>query len=172
MTTHTRLVRLVAIILDELRAAFVTAQPLGGRTREPLHAPGQFYAVDTYDFEACTGQPVVNVVRVYPAAGGTLEETVTANPCGGAWAVVVQIGIVRCTATLDAHGNVGSPADIENEALIVLDDAARLRAVWCNVIARADDDDIASAAVVEAYEPEGPAGGLIGGKQPARFLLA
>ncbi len=175
MNSHHRLLRLVAITLEELRAQFVDRTPLGGKTNEPMFAPGAFYAADTYDYDGCAGQPVVNVVRIYPTAGrggGPLDETATSVPCGTVWAAILQIGIVRCTSVMDERGNVGDPADIQNEALVLLDDAARLRAVWCNVIARADDEDISSAALVDAFEPEGPDGGLVGGRQPARFQLA
>ncbi|UIR36996.1 hypothetical protein LZP97_00010 [Rhodococcus sp. DMF-1] len=72
---------------------------------------------------------MVNVVRIYPTTGrggGPLDETATSVPCGTVWAAILQIGIVRCTSVMDERGNVGDPADIQNEALVLLDDAARL----------------------------------------------
>ncbi|MDO5730785.1 hypothetical protein [Corynebacterium sphenisci] len=151
----------VGTVIEALRAGFVDADPapLGGAMREVEHRPGADVALDGLFGDACPGLVWANVTRIYRTLAFPQEEV--GEPCRGPRAVVIQVGAARCVATLDDQGYAPSAEAMEHDALVGLDDAARLERAVCRAAAAAEDRGIIDAAVWSPLEPIGPQGGAL-----------
>lgn len=152
----------IGLILEELRVVFCDEDnpPLGGVVPEVEHRPGSDVALDGLMDGNCPGIVWVNCHRIYTTTEFPAE-TDNPRPCTGQNAAAIQLGAARCCATVDDRGYPPSPADMERDALIGLDDAHRLKVAACRAIRRAKDLDLIDDAVQSALEPYGPAGGIL-----------
>lgn len=177
MSDHGDVLSVVGQILEELRTAFVDEKPLGGRTKQPEHRGGLLVALDgffTPDDLAVPDNTMVwcQVLRIYRSRSFPTEEPIT-QPCGAPMVVQLQIGSARCSANMDEHGNPPDRADLEREALILLDDAMRLELALCRAWKRLgpEDRDVCGNAAIGAFEPVGPEGGILSGVMTATFQI-
>lgn len=170
-------VEIVAQVMAGMRRYFVDCAnaPLGGHTPSIQHRGGLLVPIDGFsdnpDSDDCSSQAFVNVLRrwrttQFPAESGDVA------PCGGSRAVLVQMGVARCSVALDHDGNPPSEERMEYEALVLLDDADRLDAAVCWANAQLDDAGIIDAAVINAWEPVGPEGGILTGLLTVSYQIA
>lgn len=149
-------------IIEQLRAVFCNedAPPLGGTVAEIEHRPGSDVALDGLMDGNCPGIVWVNCHRIYTTTEFPAE-TDNPRPCTGQTAAVIQIGAARCCATVDDRGYPPAAAQMEQDALVGLDDAHRLKVAACKAIRQARDLDLIDDAVQSALEPYGPQGGIL-----------
>lgn len=149
-------------VIEAMREQFVTTDdaPLGGKVDTIEHRPGTDVALDGLFIGDCPGLAWVNVIRLYRTADFPTESDRLA-PCSGVPVAVIQAGVARCVATVDAQGYPPTAEDMEHDALVGLDDAARLERALCVAARRAMDLDVVDAAVWSATEPIGPQGGVL-----------
>ena len=101
-----------------------------------------------------------NVLRIYRTTGFP-NETDTAVPCHGSPTVSIQVGAARCVATVDDHGDPPPPHAMEHDALVGLDDAARLERALCAAVTACDDRGLIIQGTWTATDPIGPQGGAL-----------
>ena len=113
------------------------------------------YAGDCTD--TTCGMAWARLITVYPATGVGLPNVLPGN-CNGTLGVDIELGIVRCASIGDDRGNPPSPSELTEQTLQQVADAILLfRAVQCCEMVNPKD------AVVSAYTPVGPDGGMVGG---------
>lgn len=171
---------IVGTILEKLRDNFVdsSVEPLGGYTSQPQHRGGLLVALDGFGDDGrdtngqCNTLLWAQVLRIYRARTFPMEELV-GTPCGGIRVVQVQVGLARCAALPDENGNPPDPADLEREALVLLDDARRLELSLCQAAKAIGPTgrDVSGQVVIGAWEPVGPEGGVVSGVMTANFQL-
>jgi len=125
--------------------------------------PGQSVAWDSCD----PGQAWVRVARVYqlganfPQAAGLGDM----GPCGGmgGWAVVLELGAVRCLPGVDEHGNLPTCGQYDDVARLVYADAHAMRraVMCCDWRSGCNLDD--AQMIVGDWLPTGPQGNCTGG---------
>lgn len=136
---------LVELVSGYTAAAFENLEVKPDRV---IHiAPGASIAWD----ENCSGQLWGRVATIEP--GKPVQGA--ARACGIThFYATVELGILRCVATLDEDGSAPSAETIENEGIAAAGDlAALLQAVLCQP----------KTYQVIRYIPEGPNGGYAGG---------
>lgn len=172
-------VAIVAKVMEAMRYYFdgggCASDPRGGRTGPVQHRGGLLVALDGFPDkpgdEDCPTLAFVNVLRQWR----TTEfpgETSAVTPCGGVRAVLIQVGVARCSMAMDDDGNPPSPQRMEQEALTLLDDAERLGLAICRATRAAEEDDLIDASVVHAWEPVGPEGGILSGLLTVSYQIA
>ena len=120
--------------------------------------PGEAAAAD-YISDSCKhcAMAWVRLVSIYPSAGVGVAD-VTIGNCSKELGYDVEIGVMRCYALGDAHGNPPAPADVrEAAALAALDAESMFKAVACCPAISSKD------YVMGNYQPLGPEGGVVGG---------
>lgn len=151
----------VGELIEALRGEFCApSQPLGGPVTEIEHRPGADIALDGLFTDGCSGLVWVNVLRLYRTTRFP-DEDPGLSPCVGQRAMVVQIGAARCVGVLDDYGNPPSPDRMGHDALVGLDDAARLERAACRAINNLDERGVIVQAAWSATEPTGPEGGAL-----------
>lgn len=129
-----------------------------------LH-PGSVVPMDYCDCECAggQGQAWVRVARIYPTGARFPSQTFDIQPCQQAvpsWAVELVMGVYRCIATIDDEGRPPDCAQVTDDAVALMSDAAAMRqAAMCCF---PDGGD--TAVVVGEYTPIGPSGGCGGGQ--------
>ena len=112
--------------------------------------------------DGCCGQLWVRLVSLYPSAAFPEQDALPRALEDMAWAVVLEVGVVRPAPVIQevAGEAVLPPMEEEQEAAAVaVTDAAIIRqALMSNY---AQDQDV--AVVLGAYTPLGPDGGIVGG---------
>lgn len=132
--------------------------------------PGQVVVMD----ECCDcesgmseGQASVRVDSVYPTLSFptplTQGNRVAAGVGVETYAVVLEMGVFRCAATMTEDGSPPSAAELTADAVAALRDAQIMRraARCCFGLDPGGDED--ELVLVGAWRPVGPAGGCHGG---------
>lgn len=126
--------------------------------------PGQEIAWDSCD----PGMAWVRVAQVYPVGSRfPVQDTgLEVGPCGttGGWAVVLELGALRCMPQPGNDGSLPPCGAVSDTARLVLADAhAMRRAVECCDWRSAAGGDPAAELVFGAWQPLGPQGACTGG---------
>lgn len=135
---------------------------LGGAVCRCCLHPGTLVPMD-FCCECATGsqgQAAVRIVSIYSTSSFPVQ-TFTPERCpASTLAVVLEMVVYRCAATLDDAGNPPSCPAVTQDALIAADDA---RAMRCAALCcfQALDRDI--RLVLGAWQPVGVSGGCHGG---------
>jgi hypothetical protein len=145
-----------------LRAAIRDAlhDAVGGAPASCAVVPGRDVAID----DCCAGQAWVRIVRVYPSTVAEFPNPRTTAIGGGCddgvfWAVELGAGTARCAPSADDYGNPPTDELLEEAALALADDAARIRRALLVDLAGADAvDDV----FVADQTSVGPSGGCVG----------
>lgn len=144
--------RFAAGISDALRdlslRAGAAVSPRPGRVVQI--APGRAVAWD----DCCSGQVWARLVALQPAAAQPARRP-GLEPCAvPTFILTVELGIVRCAATVDDRGNAPSPRQITADGQQGINDMAALLGVLrCTPGLRS----------LERWNPDGPDGGCHGG---------
>lgn len=176
LKTHEAVIRVVGTALEELRYAFSDNSGLGEAIprQRVQHRGGLDIALDGFGDEGCAGLVWVNVLRRFPTTGEGFPNEVPhiGDSCGRLNAVTIQLGVARCSASMDDEGMVDA-ADMEHDALVLLDDAARIDSVMCRMAKRltGGDEEVVAAYAFHGGEPVGPEGGIVSWVQTASFLF-
>jgi len=162
----TKIVPVVGTLLEEMRAVFTDAEhpPLGGVTAPPEHRPGADIPLDRLwggdGTRECDSMAFVNVLRIYRGLDFP-GESEAIRPCGGMLHAQIQVGVARCVSTMDEMGTPPPAEVLEREALVGLDDAARLEAAVCRAMRRCNERELINQSVWTGLEPNGPEGGAM-----------
>lgn len=164
----------VSEVLEALRERFVDPEvpPLAGLVAagRVQHRGGAAIALDGFGGDDCEGLVWVNVLRMY-RTNEFPGESSSSTPCGSSRAIHLQVGVARCVATIDDHGNFPSQDELESEALALIDDAARLDTALCKASRLLEDREVIAAYTLHSGEPIGPEGGLVSWVQTASYQL-
>lgn len=127
-------------VIEALRDQFVdpVSPPLGGVVPEVEHRPGMDVALDGLFVGDCPGLVWTNVIRLFRTDQFPAESD-TIAPCLGTPAAIIQVGAARCVGTVDAQGYPPPAERMEHDALVGLDDAARLERALCLAARRLED---------------------------------
>jgi len=147
-------VALRAAVADELAAA------LGGTPATTAVVPGRDVAID----DCCNGQAWVRIVRVFPTRPGEFPQgrtTPIGDGCdpGVYWAVELGVGTARCAPSQDDFGNPPPAEDLERSAMVLADDAGRIRRA---VLSRLPEVETVEEVFVGEQTSVGPSGGCVG----------
>lgn len=130
---------------------------------------------------SCHGMAAVRVYRIAPRTGRFPQQDHTArlHSCDKLnYQVTLELTVYRCAATLDDRGDPPSVADLTWNVKVQMDDAAAMRrAVGCCYSAIAGRQvagvtlpyTLTGDYVEDDYNPVGPAGDCLGGRQ--RFIF-
>lgn len=159
-------------VIRRMRTAFVDNEPYGGRLPRIEHRGGLLVPIDAgLDSDGdCNAQGWVNLLRRWRTTQFPAEDA-GVTPCGGVPAILVQAGVARCSQAMTDEGEPPPPEVMEREALALMDDAVRLERVMCGATVSADKAGLIHSAVVHAWEPIGPDGGILSGVITASFQL-
>jgi hypothetical protein len=133
---------------------------VGGKPATTAIVPGRDVAID----DCCSGQAWVRIVRVFPTQPGEFpngRQTPVTGGCdsGVFWAVELGAGSARCAPSQDDQGNPPAAEDLERAAMVLADDAGRIRrAVLCRLPRVAGVDEV----FVGEQSSVGPSGGCVG----------
>lgn len=159
------LIPVVGQFIEALRSQFVEADPvpLGGAVTEVEHRPGELVALDALADEVggpCSGQVWVNVLRVWRSES---FPTVSAesSSCRSPVTIDLQVGAARRVCTVDDGGYPPSADAMGHDALVGLDDTARIDRAVCLALRACDDCGLTIQSVVAPIEPVGPQGGIL-----------
>lgn len=125
--------------------------------------------------ECCQGMAAVRVYRIFPVTGRFPQQDFSPRNCAGsAYGVTLELTVYRCAATLDDRGRPPTCSALTDNVAVQMDDAAAMRrAIQCCYAPRAEDGEFpwtASGMFVEDdYNPVGPAGDCMGGRQRWHF---
>lgn len=170
-------IAVIGLVMECMREVFDNKDrmPLGGLTGPPEHRGGLLVAIDGFNERGgesdCASLAFVNVLKRYRADNFPNEAGASTN-CKGTKAVVIQVGVARCSVALDEHGEPPSRDVTEREALVLQDDADRLDQALCMAVTRGEDKDLISQAIINSWEPVGPEGGILTGVQTITIELA
>src|SRR5690606_35524537 len=121
-------------------------------------------------WDDCTGgQAWVRIVQEYPLGDRFPHPQNSASPCGGVggWAVVLELGVLRCMPLPDGQGSLPSCQAEQDTAERIADDKHTMReAVFCCDWRDTPRDAFASpedGLIVGPWTPVGPEGGCVGG---------
>ncbi|MGI5151376.1 hypothetical protein ACQEVC_34270 [Plantactinospora sp. CA-294935] len=147
-------VALRTAVADELAAA------LGGKPATTAVVPGRDVAID----DCCNGQAWVRIVRVFPTDPGEFPQgrtTSVTEGCdqGAFWAVELGVGTARCAPSQDDFGNPPTAPDQERAAMVLADDAGRIRRA---VMRRLPETATVEEVFVGEQTSVGPSGGCVG----------
>jgi hypothetical protein len=106
------------------------------------------------------GQAAVRIVSIYPTTNFPAQSFVTERCPASTLAVVLEMVVYRCAATLDEQGNPPSCPAMTNDALVAADDAGAMRCAALCCFGQLDSD---LRFVLGAWQPLGVAGGCHGG---------
>lgn len=120
-------------------------------------------------WDSCTpGQAWVRVAQVYPVGTRfpTPDTGLDVGVCGalGGWAVVLELGALRCMPQPGDNGDLPSCTDYDDTERMVLADAhAMRRAVRCCDWRANAGADPEAQVLFGSWQPVGPAGACTGG---------
>jgi hypothetical protein len=157
--------RLLTCLCDALDAS------LGGPVCRCCLAPGVAVPMDVCcQCGAGDGQAAVRVAQIYPTTSFP-DPIVQSSRCMQMeWAVVLEMVVYRCAATLDDSDPPQPPTceEVTRDALVAADDAAAMR---CAVTCCFGADPCEPGAVPGAWQPIGPSGGCHGGAMQVTVAL-
>lgn len=175
LKTHDAVMRVIGLTLENLRYAFADNHGLGDEIprHRVQHRGGIDIALDGFNDDNCAALAWVNVLRRFPTNGDGFPNEVPfiGDTCGRLSGLTIQVGIARCASLPDDDGFMPSGADLEHEALVLLDDASRLDAVLCRVGKDLANQDVVATYALHGGEPVGPEGGIVSWVQTASFLF-
>lgn len=122
------------------------------------------------DGTPCEGQLTVRVVNVFPTENFPAPRASAVPVCGSAWAVELEVAVLRCALSIDTDSVPPVLPSMEDEMSVAeraLADAGLLRHVITGYAVSHD-----MAFIFGAYQPMGPDGGCVGGAVTATFLIA
>ena len=122
------------------------------------------------DGSPCEGQLTVRVVNVFPTENFPAPRNTAIPVCGSAWAVEVELAVLRCALNVDTSAVPPILPSMEDEMQVAeraLADAGLIRAVVTDFAVSRD-----MAFIFGPYQPMGPDGGCVGGSVNATFLIA
>lgn len=121
-------------------------------------------------WDDCTGgQAWVRIVNEYHVGDRFPNPQNTASPCGGVggWAVVLELGVLRCMPQPDSMANLPSCSAVQDVAYRIAADKQTMReAIYCcdwREPARNTWQEDGAGLVVGGWNPVGPEGGCVGG---------
>lgn len=170
-------VRVTSVLQQELQRMFSEGEPFGGKipAERVQHRVGSQVVLDGFsDVDGtgeCEGLVWLTVLRRYRTSEFPVESFESGN-CSQPRAVLVQLGVARCSATMTDDGGPPNPDDVHMEAIRGLDDSARLDRALCAAADLLDEQGMISGWAADAAEPVGPEGGVITWVQQAAFRLA
>lgn len=140
---------LTPILSLMLAKAQVALEEAGRPASRVLLSPGENAAWD----ECCQGQLWVRLASILPQVD---QRGIGASvPCGVMWWVAtIELGILRCAASLDSRGNAPSASAISSDAVGTWQDAQVLQRVFLC--------DAATRSII-SWVPLGTDGGCTGG---------
>lgn len=167
------LLPVTGLVIEALRDQFMDAEhpPLGGVVDQIEHRPGADVALDGLFVGNCPGLVWANVLRMWRTDQFPAEVD-TVAPCRGMPVAAIQVGAARCVGTVDAQGYPPTAERMEQDAVVGLDDAARLERAVCRAAALADERGLTLNATWSALEPIGPQGGVLAWVQTLTVQLA
>jgi hypothetical protein len=145
-------------------------QELAKLANPPLHIglrPGSVvdFLMSTGDDECCEGLGWVRPAAFYPSSATFPVQDAAPNKQGvGAWAVTLELGLVRCAPTPDAD-SIPSDDDWEAVTEAVMDGAAAMRRAICCFI-DADRANRLQRVLPGIWQPVQVEGGCVGGILP------
>ena len=172
-------VAIMAEVVAAMRLAFDNREnpPLGGVTGRIKHTGGLLVPLDGFptsgegNDQCDASMAFTNVLRRWKTTQFPGESS-EVTPCGGVRAVLVQMGVARCSMAMDDEGNAPDDDRVEHEALVLLDDSDRLYAAACRATKMLEEAELIDAAVIHAWEPVGPDGGILSGLLTVSFQIA
>lgn len=121
------------------------------------------------DDECCSGLAWMRPAAFYPSSAGFPSQDTSAQKQGTrAWAVVLEMGIVRCAPTPDADA-IPSNADWEEVTQAVMDAGAAMRRAICCWIG-VDKTTRSQRILPGQWQPVAVQGGCVGGILPVTIL--
>lgn len=168
-------VRIMSVLQEELRVQYSEGNPYGGKIppERVQHRVGSAVALDGFSTEygqECEGLVWATVLRQF-RTDPFPQEIYEARSCGAPRALLVQLGVARCSSTMTDDGSAPDPAVVQDEAVRGLDDVGRMDRAVCRAAARLLDQDAILAWAPDAIEPVGPDGGVITFVTQVAFLL-
>jgi hypothetical protein len=106
------------------------------------------------------GQAAVRIVSIYPTRSFPTQTFLVERCPPGELAVVLEMTVYRCAATMDDAGNPPSCAAMTHDALVAADDAGAMRCAALCCFGQLDPDLL---VVLGAWQPLGVAGACHGG---------
>ena len=120
------------------------------------------HLLSTSEDECCEGLAWVRVAQFYPASGTFPVQDESPQPKGTvAWAVVLELGAVRCAPVGDEHA-IPTADQWDANFRAVLDDAAAMRRALC-CFGEAEPRRLKNGLLPGAWEPLSVQGGCSGG---------
>jgi hypothetical protein len=123
--------------------------------------------------ECCLGQAAVRVYRVFPMTGKFPQQHYGVKHCSErlSYGVTCEMTVYRCASQMSDNGEPPSPGNLTDDAKVQLDDAAAMRrAIVLTASALQDMPWSGYGGFMEDdYNPVGPAGDCIGGRQRVIF---
>lgn len=168
-------VRVMSVLQEELRHQYSDGNPYGGKipAERVQHRVGSSVALDGFSTEYgqdCEGLVWVTVLRQF-RSDPFPTEVYDARACAAPRALLVQLGVARCSSTMTDDGSAPDPTVVQEEAIRGLDDVGRLDRAVCAAAARLLDQGAILAWAPDAVEPVGPEGGVITQVTQVAFLL-
>lgn len=161
---------------EQLRKRFTESEPFGGKISADRvqHRVGNDLVFDEFSTgggEECEGVAWVSAIRRYRTEQFPAESFTSGN-CGTQKALMVLVGVTRCSMTIDDNGEAADAERVNWEGVRGLDDSSRLDNAICAAGKELDDRGVILGWAVDAIEPVGPQGGAIVWVTRASFLLA
>lgn len=167
-------VTIIGLVAEQLRAFFgdtAAVQPLGGGTNTVRILAGDSAVIPEWlsgeqeDCGDCGPYLWVRLVRRW-RSGNEFPQELPVAKCGTGRAITVEAGIARCFPITD------DPTELEQLALVQLDDSWRIDNALCLAMAKAEREGVALNTAIGAGEPIGPEGLAILWVQQASAQLA
>lgn len=181
MNTTQASVAVMQEVMAQMGRLFTDGEPVGGKipASRVQHRVGSQVALDgfTDEFgnplkeEECEGLVWGTVLRRYRTTDFPGEQFESSN-CDAPRAILIQVGVARCSVAMDDHGNPPTQERMQWEAIRGLDDAGRLDSALCKAGGMLTERGIINGWAVDSSEPMGPDGGVVSWGQQAAFYLA
>jgi hypothetical protein len=121
------------------------------------------HLISTNDDECCAGLGWVRPVAFYPSSAAFPQQDESVTQKGvTAWAVVLELGAVRCAPTPDAH-SIPTEDEWETATQAVMDDAAAMRRAICCFVDSDPTRRFIQNTVPGQWTPLPMEGGCVGG---------
>jgi hypothetical protein len=119
--------------------------------------------------ECCAGQAAVRVYRIFPITGRFPQQNHGPLTCaaGQSYAMTCEMTVYRCAAVLQSNGEPPTVAALRENVVVQLDDAAAMRRAIRQTAQDLEFDPVSGSGmfVEDDYNPIGPAGDCVGGRQ-------
>lgn len=126
------------------------------------------HLISLNDDECCEGLAWVRPENFYPSSGTFPAQDDAPLPKSTlAWAVVLELGAVRCAPTPDAT-SIPTDEDWDNNAQVIMDDAAAMRRAICCFVAKQPNRN--RRVLPGMWQPLSVQGGCSGGVLPVTIM--